>query len=61
MGTDYPFTYFPLIVKTGGHSDQLSRSVWGMDRYRLKGYCQVKPSHLQSANLLEKVNDSFIN
>jgi len=24
-----------LIVKTGGHSDQLSRQYWGMDRYRL--------------------------
>ena len=31
------FTAEPLIVKTGGHSDQLSRSVWGMDQYRLKG------------------------
>ena len=25
-----------LLVKTGGHSDQLSRSRWGMDRYRVK-------------------------
>lgn len=25
-----------LIVKTGGHSDQLSRSTWGMDRYRIR-------------------------
>ncbi len=25
-----------LTVKTGGHSDQLSRSRWGMDRYRVK-------------------------
>lgn len=25
-----------LMVKTGGHSDQLSRSTWGMDRYRVK-------------------------
>jgi glycosyltransferase involved in cell wall biosynthesis len=24
-----------LIVKTGGHSDQLSRKYWGMDRYRV--------------------------
>lgn len=24
-----------LIVKTGGHSDQLSRQYWGMDRYRV--------------------------
>jgi glycosyltransferase involved in cell wall biosynthesis len=25
----------PLIVKRGGRADQLSRSVWGMDRYRV--------------------------
>lgn len=26
----------PLIVKRGGHSDQLSRQYWGMDRFRVK-------------------------
>lgn len=26
----------PLIVKTGGHSDQLSRRYWGVDRYRVR-------------------------
>jgi len=26
----------PLIVKRGGHSDQLSRKYWGMDRYRIQ-------------------------
>lgn len=25
----------PLVVKRGGHADQLSRSVWGLDRYRV--------------------------
>ena len=25
-----------LIVKTGGHSDQLSRSRWGLDRFRIR-------------------------
>ncbi len=25
----------PLVVKYGGHSDQLSRSRWGLDRYRV--------------------------
>ena len=24
-----------LVVKRGGHADQLSRSIWGMDRYRI--------------------------
>jgi hypothetical protein len=25
----------PLVVKRGGHADQLSHSIWGMDRYRV--------------------------
>jgi GT2 family glycosyltransferase len=25
----------PLVVKRGGHADQLSRAMWGMDRYRV--------------------------
>jgi len=26
----------PLIVKRGGHADQLSRKYWGMDRFRIR-------------------------
>lgn len=26
----------PLIIKRGGHEDQLSRRYWGMDRFRIK-------------------------
>lgn len=26
----------PLVVKHGGHPDQLSRSVWGLDRFRIQ-------------------------
>jgi glycosyltransferase involved in cell wall biosynthesis len=26
----------PLIIKTGGHEDQLSRKYWGMDRFRIQ-------------------------
>jgi len=26
----------PLIIKRGGHPDQLSRKFWGMDRFRVK-------------------------
>ena len=26
----------PLIIKNGGHEDQLSRKLWGMDRFRIK-------------------------
>jgi len=33
----YPFRFIdrPLIIKRGGHSDQLSKRYWGMDRYRI--------------------------
>ena len=33
----YPVAFLPepLIVKTGGHPDQLSSRFWGMDRFRL--------------------------
>jgi GT2 family glycosyltransferase len=30
-----PLIPVPLVVKRGGHVDQLSRSMWGMDRYRV--------------------------
>jgi len=34
----YPVHFLtrPLIVKRGGHEDQLSRRYWGMDRFRIK-------------------------
>ena len=30
------FLDFPLVLKYGGHSDQLSKKCWGMDRFRIK-------------------------
>ena len=30
----------PLIIKYGGHADQLSRRHWGMDRFRVKALCR---------------------
>jgi GT2 family glycosyltransferase len=37
IARDYPVSLIEqtLVVKHGGHSDQLSRSTWGMDRYRV--------------------------
>lgn len=34
----YPVLYVdePLIIKYGGHQDQLSRQLWGMDRFRVQ-------------------------
>jgi GT2 family glycosyltransferase len=35
VDTPVPLLPGPLVVKRGGHKDQLSRSTWGMDRYRI--------------------------
>lgn len=45
----YPITFIPqqLIVKKGGHEDQLSGKFWGMDRYRVKAMEKM----LQNYNL----------
>ncbi|MBC7360885.1 MAG: glycosyltransferase family 2 protein [Candidatus Aminicenantes bacterium] len=34
----YPYHFLPspLIIKRGGHPDQLSRKYWGMDRWRIR-------------------------
>jgi len=35
-----------LTIKRGGHADQLSRSVWGMDRYRILALQKILSSNL---------------
>ena len=42
-----------LTVKTGGHSDQLSDSRWGMDRYRVKAL--LKTFESESLTPLQKL------
>lgn len=39
----YPVYLIPqkLVVKEGGHIDQLSRSHWGLDRYRIKALVKL--------------------
>jgi glycosyltransferase involved in cell wall biosynthesis len=36
-----------LVIKRGGHADQLSRSVWGMDRYRVQSLRNLLRSGLR--------------
>jgi glycosyltransferase involved in cell wall biosynthesis len=38
LALKYPVCFLPkpLIIKRGGHADQLSRKYWGMDRFRVK-------------------------
>ena len=52
----------PLIIKRGGHSDQLSKALWGMDRFRVRALMKTLaapdlPAHwrgLAEATLREK-------
>lgn len=52
----YPVLFIdaPLIVKNGGHADQLSRKYWGMDRFRIQALCnmlehgKLSPAHQQA-------------
>lgn len=41
-----PLIAQPLVVKRGGHADQLSRSTWGMDRYRVAALRKVLRSDM---------------
>lgn len=36
LDTEVPLIPEPLVVKIGGHEDQLSRTVWGPDRFRVR-------------------------
>ena len=38
LALKYPVYFLPkpLIIKRGGHADQLSKKYWGMDRFRVK-------------------------
>ena len=43
IGVDHlvPLIPMPLAVKRGGHMDQLSHSIWGMDRYRVQSLLKL--------------------
>jgi len=42
----------PLVIKRGGHADQLSRSTWGMDRYRIAALRKVLRSDISGERRL---------
>ena len=43
IGRYYPFYFIsePLIIKRGGHADQLSRQIWGLDRFRVQALLKI--------------------
>lgn len=46
VAVKYPFGYIPekLVVKRGGHADQLSRKYWGLDRFRVQSLRKILAS-----------------
>jgi len=38
----------PLVIRHGGHADQLSRRFWGMDRFRVTALCKLLNSGVLS-------------
>lgn len=46
ISSRYPIFFLeePLIVKVGGHAGQLSQSLWGLDRYRVKAMTKTYSS-----------------
>lgn len=65
LAARYPILFLPqpLIVKTGGHHDQLSRSRWGLDRFRVRAMLKILESdqlspylhHLTIRELIRKL------
>lgn len=43
-----PLITTPLVIKRGGHTDQLSRRFWGMDRFRVAALCKLLASGMLS-------------
>ncbi|NOY76732.1 MAG: glycosyltransferase [Calditrichaeota bacterium] len=46
IGSRYPILFIPekVIVKHGGHPDQLSQKYWGLDRFRVRSILKVLES-----------------
>lgn len=42
-----PLIAEPLVVKRGGHADQLSRSTWGLDRFRVRAIKKLFDSGIE--------------
>jgi len=51
IAVDYPIALLPepLVIKRGGHADQLSHSMWGMDRYRVMALQKLLRAPLEGA------------
>ena len=57
----YPvlFIELPLIIKRGGHKDQLSRSYEAMDRFRIKGLVNILSSGILNETMTMKAKEEL--
>jgi glycosyltransferase involved in cell wall biosynthesis len=46
-----------LVLRRGGHADQLSRRFWGMDRFRVQALCKLLDSDVLSLTQREQVRE----
>jgi glycosyltransferase involved in cell wall biosynthesis len=65
----YPVLFLedPLIIKYGGHNDQLSRKHWGMDRFRIQALQKIldkndlsPENHQAACEMLKKKHTFFL-
>lgn len=58
----YPvlFTNETLVIKTGGHADQLSRRYWGMDRFRIHALDNLLSSAALAADDYTAARDTLL-
>ena len=49
----------PLIIKYGGHEDQLSTKYWGMDRFRIYALEKILSSKVLSPGQFEAALEMF--
>jgi hypothetical protein len=58
----YPVLYLEqaLIIKYGGHDDQLSRKFWGMDRFRIQSLNKLLSSELLNQDQQAAVIDTLM-
>jgi len=49
----------PLVVKYGGHPDQLSRRIWGLDRFRIRALEKILQSGVLGAEETEAALDTL--
>lgn len=47
VDTPVPLIPVPLVIKRGGREDQLSRSTWGLDRFRALALCKLLRAGIQ--------------